>query len=349
MTSIHCQIYWILRKERKYFVILQGARGSGKTYFANELANFKNEIADTILSDYKGESIEMPVLDLDKMNAKRFVVCSNDDYYNDTGDIYGRNLSVAYDYCKNKVKEIMEKKQHSIIYNNTNLDESQYKDIVYESIKMGYYPIILRFLPSYDEDTSVIIAKHYHRYLKETCSRQTIIRDNIVLLRFQNEFDNHKQDRKFMQLPIFGIRTHLKNNIYNDDFEKMNFKLHSPCLNDLKHKYIENGWIMKKVFKSPETPKLKPKCVSLPSIPQLDLNDKILEIPLIAPKIIFPKSQESANANLDELIENLGEQLIKFTLDDTIDNITKQSQYNHKTIRRQRMEEKDEICLDGIN
>ena len=140
---IHPKIISTIRKDKKYFVILQGLRGSGKTQFATELKIIKDKIADNMFQELQSKKMQNIngsshiELSINTINSKRFVICSIDDFYLETGIEFGKNLSKAYTYCKSKAKEWMNK-GYSIIYNNTNLDNNQFNDIVQEAYYLEY-------------------------------------------------------------------------------------------------------------------------------------------------------------------------------------------------------------------
>jgi hypothetical protein len=264
--TIHQRLINIFSKKKKYFVILQGPRGSGKTQFTNELqAILSNNITDKNIEENIEENPDKLMENLNDINCKFFVICSIDDYYNENNYSFGKNLSLSYSYCKNKAKKFM-KDGYSIIYNNTNLDEKQYTDIINECISLGYCPIILRFFTAYDEKVCVQVSRDYHPITQQTCSKQTIIRDNIVMFHFKNEFEilmpDGKKNKKI--LPIFGVKSNISQK--RDNQYIFEFNITNPNIDELKNSYISKGWFID----IPPAPKLKP-LIQTKEVPEFNL------------------------------------------------------------------------------
>jgi predicted kinase len=322
--TIHQRLIKIFSKHRKYFVVLQGPRGSGKQQFANELQSFFYQITMNNKKELERRIEENPdelienINNINNIECKTFMICSIDDYYNENNYSFGKNLSLSYSYCKNKAKKYM-KDGYSIIYNNTNLDEKQYTDIVHESMSLGYCPIILRFFTSYSENEHVHVSRYYHPITQQTCSKQTIIRDNIVMFHFKNEFEIYTQDgtKNKKILPMFGVKSDIiekKDNQYIFDFD-----ITSPNMEQLKFNYITRGWFND----IPQTPNLRPKILAN-EIPELDLG-----VSASNNEDNIPSSIKHETENLDEKIAELESQL---------DNFNIGTVYKSKDRRRQRCE-----------
>lgn len=215
MYSLHKSIQNVFLKgnrAKKYFVILQGPRGSGKTFFAHELKQF---------------------FDTHTEKTPNFQIVSIDDYCDGS-----QSLANAYKSCKQNIKTILSNGA-SVIYNNTNLEESQIYDVVdfARNLTNKVHIFIVRFFPSWTEEKSVEIVKYFHPTTQQNASKQTIIRDNIVLFSFKNKIN----------LPIFGICSNIIEN-------KMYFTQTSPQNLILKKKeYVDVGYYREQII--PKTPK----------------------------------------------------------------------------------------------
>lgn len=243
-------------KDKQYLIILQGTRGSGKTFFASEL----------------------------KKKYPNIEICSSDDYFNQLNTEYCKNnVADAYRFCKQKTLSFLEKGK-TVIYNNTNLNDSQLDDIITNTKSKKICCIILRFFPTWDEEKCVNFAKIFHPITQQHITKQNIIRDNINLIHFQNK---HK-------LGCFGIQSYL-----NQDL--ILFKHFPSKIDDLKQKYLQAGYI--NIIKE----KQKPPKTSKHQIMQTTQNPPFFELP---PSVkIEQRNLEIKVDHLQKQVENLQEKL----------------------------------------
>lgn len=213
-TSLDKSVIKIFRNKR-YFVIMQGCRGSAKTTFCHEFKKY------------------YPIVDF----------CSLDDYYTEQNIPYDDSeIKRSYEHCKQKLKHLMTT-NHSILYNNTNLNENHLDDLIQEAKKNEMFPIILRFMPRFDKnDNESMCTKfthHHHPLTQQHCNKQSIIEDNKKMLQYENK--NH--------LNTFGIKV-----TYHQSTNSFYFSQSSPNLTQLKNDYIEKGWVVPKII-YPKQPK----------------------------------------------------------------------------------------------
>lgn len=283
----------IFDRSKKYFLILQGSMGSGKTQFSVELQSLLSE-------------------EIEEGN-KMFIICSIDDYYSENNYSFEKNPSLAYSYCEKKAKEYI-KKGHSVIYNNTNLVENHLKDIVQYAVTSNYYPIIMRFFTTYDEDTCVQIANIYHSIIDKSCVKQSIINDNIAMFQFKNKFEIllHSEKKISKGIPIFGIRSSISQKL-NDQYI-FDFNMDISNLDELKNYYIMNGWYNE----IPSSPRIKPE-IEKKEIPELDLGESVFNncynIDDIPPPIKYEIIlKEQKIKSLEEKVIELENQLKELTI-----------------------------------
>lgn len=241
---IHPNILKIF-KSKQYLVILQGSRGSGKTFFATELKKIYPDIE----------------------------ICSMDDFFLEKQTEYNKSdVSDAYRYCKQKTRAFLHSGK-TVIYNNTNLDDAQLDDIITEAKIKKICPIFLRFLPTWNEEKCVEIARTFHPIIKSQVIKQTIIRDNINMIHFQNR---HK-------LGCFGILSYLIHDLeldFNQDQnqEKIMFTQCSSKIDDLKQKYLEAGYFQEKqkppkqpILRGIQNPSIIPPTMQLPQSMEMEI------------------------------------------------------------------------------
>jgi hypothetical protein len=198
-TAIDKSIAKIFRNKR-YFVILQGCRGSGKTIFCQQF----------------------------KQCYPNIEYYSIDDYYNEMNIEYNTShIRKSHEYCKRKIKEMM-KTTHSIFYNNTNFNEDHFADLVEEAKINDMLPIILRFMPHYDKNDNELVCAHFaqihHPQIQQNIlHKKGIIDDNKKLFRYTNK----------LKLNIFGV--YVK---YNKITQTFFFQQCSPHMKILMEEYI---------------------------------------------------------------------------------------------------------------
>jgi hypothetical protein len=293
-SNIHPRISDFLYDDKKYLIILQGSRGSGKTYFAYQLKKIK----------------------------PRFEVCSIDDYYTENGEKFGKNLSDAYSYCKQKTKAFLTTGT-SVIYNNTNLDYLQIEDLIKEAKDGGFCPVIFKFYTSWNEEMCVKIARYFHPITQSTCDKQTIIRDNGLLFMF-------KSKEKITTVGITSIlpdipngfnQQHIENSadncIYNIIFKKNDHI--GTDIEKMKAEYIAKNWFVdppkisekmkKKMHNYNRAPKITPQAQdSADDMSRLTLPDS--DPNFIAPIIKLEMTQKDSKIqDLEAQIQDLEEQL----------------------------------------
>jgi predicted kinase len=251
-------------KSKQYLVILQGSRGSGKTFFASELKKIYPDIE----------------------------ICSMDDFFLDKQTEYNKSdVSDAYRYCKQKTRAFLHSGK-TVIYNNTNLDDAQLDDIITEAKIKKICPIFLRFLPTWNEEKCVEIARTFHPIIKSQVIKQTIIRDNINMIHFQNR---HK-------LGCFGILSYLIHDIDIDqNYEKIMFTQCSSKIDNLKQKYLEAGYFQEKQ-KPPKQPILR-------GIQNPAIIPPIMQLPPSMEKEFIEQRHKVVIETLQKQIEDLQEQL----------------------------------------
>jgi hypothetical protein len=253
-------------KDKQYLIILQGSRGSGKTYFSSEL----------------------------KKTYPNIEICSFDDFFTETTTEYSKNLSEdAFLFCKKKTKSFLQSGK-TVIYNNTNLDDGHLDDIIISAKSKKICCIILRFFPIWDEEKCLEFAKIFHPITQSKITKQNIIRDNINLIHFQNR---HK-------LGCFGIQSFLVPNLnfmLKDKKEEIIiFKyFNSSKIDDLKQKYLKNGYFQEKQ-KIPKAPKHKGIPATNLNMEFMQLPPS-MQIEFIAQK----HKVESLQKKVDELQEQL--------------------------------------------
>jgi predicted kinase len=300
MTSIHPQIIKIFSKE-KYFVILQGCRGSGKKQFANELKRYFDKMNQR-------EQQENPDVQIEKKkHYLQFEICSIDDYYIDMRDEFGRNLSEAYSYCKHKARSILNAGK-SVIYNNMNLDNNQMADIIQYAKNLNFCTIILRFFPEWDEVKCVEIARFFHPITQSTTEKQTIIRDNIVMFNFENEFRDNTNNGKIHKLPLFGIRPQMIQKI--GEPEKMIFGSVSPDMKHKKQEYITAGFYKEKPI-VPKAPRIRPIIANANQNQDSPVSE-FCELPSAIKLELIKKNTRIQN--LEQQLEEMSEQLRELTI-----------------------------------
>jgi hypothetical protein len=209
-------------RDKQYLIILQGSRGSGKTFFASELKKIHPNIE----------------------------ICSIDDFFLETHTEYNKSsVSDAYYFCKQKTRKNLQAGK-TVIYNNVNLDDTQLDDIVTEAKMKRICPIILRFLPVWNEEKCVKVAEVFHPNMQfQNYGKQTIIRDNINLIHFQN----------IQKLGCFGIRSYMIQDLGQDNSETSERIIFTQCpsnIDNLKQKYLEAGYFQEKQ-KTPKAPRLQ--------------------------------------------------------------------------------------------
>lgn len=153
MSQIHQDIVRKLHEGKKYLVLLQGPRGSGKTFFAQELAK--------IFPEYQ--------------------ICSIDEFCTQ-----GQNRNDAYSSCKQQIKSYL-RAGVSVIYNDRNLRDDYIKDLIQEAKNLKITVIIFRFFPDWSETDSAELAKIHHPTTEQSCCSDSIISDNKIMFEFNND------------------------------------------------------------------------------------------------------------------------------------------------------------------
>lgn len=224
-SLISDNIFKIFKKE-KYFILLQGVRGSGKKLFCSEMQKKYPEL----------------------------VVCSFYDYLDDNNEEYKKSMSAeCFKYSKDKAKKALNLGK-SVIYNNTNTDEAKNEDLIKLARDLKFSVIILRFIPKWDEDMCVNIYSHYHPKLQYNVSKQTIIKDYINLIKYENK----------NKLSLFGISV----SPITKSESLFKYETFSPNLEAKRKEYIEKKYYIEPVK---ETTKLNFKHNPQIQIPQLVL------------------------------------------------------------------------------
>lgn len=258
-SIISNNIFNIFKRE-KYFVLLQGVRGSGKKLFCIEMQKKYPEL----------------------------VICSFYDYLDDRNEEYKKTMSAdCFKYCKEKAKQALNSNK-SVIYNNTNTDETKNKDLIKSARDLKYSVIILRFMPKWDEDMCVNIYSHYHPKLQFNISKQTVINDYINLIKYENK----------NKLSLFGISvTPIKNTTL------FNYETFSPNLEAKKKEYVEKKYYIEIIKETQKTKKLSHKQMPKMQIPEFVLPPVIQEqLQTQNSQILFMMDQISA---MQKQMENI--------------------------------------------
>jgi predicted kinase len=272
-------------RDKKYLIFLQGCRGSGKTLFAHELQK------------------HFPAMQ----------IASIEEYFSSNNIEYNKHLEPdAYQFCKQLTNNYLNSGQ-SVIYCNSNLQENQIENLIEEAKNHKVCAIILRFLPNWNEEKCVEIAKFTKPNTQKNIQKNLIIKDNVKLINYKNK----------NKLGLFGVKC-----ILNSDSE-ITFERTMPVTDNLKKLYIE-----KKLYKEIEiiknntcpNPKLKPKQNNtfmpferLPPAVKLELIQKRLKV-------------EELQQQIQDLQQQLSGLNINFTKDDIdqsskrkrIDNVNEQ-------------------------